>query len=90
MTKMYDGIREPSNAHRAAHVRLTMQEGGYITPTDDAHAAVCDLLADLRHFCHQCEDVEFDDAVMMSEIHFNTELDYERQEADESDQSPTG
>ena len=36
--------------------------------------SINDLLTDLRHFC-QVEEIDFDKAAEMSEIHFNCESD---------------
>jgi hypothetical protein len=57
---------ERASVTLAAHKKALHETGE--SPEED----VIDLLADLRHYCHQNE-IDFEAALQMSEIHFEEE-----------------
>jgi len=50
--------------------------------------ALIDLLSDLRHFARR-ENIDFDKAAEMAEIHFNTEVDEELEDDEADSPCPT-
>lgn len=65
----------PINEERAARAHETLEAHMELTGSDNLlvqEENVLDLLTDLRHYCAQ-QEINFDSALRMSEVHFERE-----------------
>lgn len=69
----------PTNEERAQRARDIVeryQKETYFGEPEDLPTTLGDILAEFRHLAHE-EGIDFDKALLMSEIHFNEEQDEE-------------
>lgn len=65
-------MQTPTNEERVG--RIYMIIGGFYE--EDPPNAVVDLMTDLRHYCYH-ENIDIDNLISMSEMHFNSESEGE-------------
>lgn len=82
---------EPTPEMRADWVRQMIGESGHWDSGGEFETSICDLLADIKHFCH-VNNIDFEDALRRANNHFYEELEEhdQRQKSILNEQIQTG
>ncbi len=70
-------MTEPTNEDRAEWARKALATFMFTTGSE-REDAVCDLLADLMHYC-RLNDIDFEDELRRGRVHFEEEVSEEEE-----------